>query len=169
MLFTGCLGWLAGLLAGLLVTTTAAAQVPSSATLPTDRAGIVAGQVVALRFEDALIHVLQNNQDIEASRLNLRSAELNRLLARGVYDPAFGFDAHYEHRATAVSSILGGTIQSGSHGIEVQVDVESEESPDKIARLVRIAQESCFTHGALAAPVPVETTVRLNGEALELR
>ncbi len=66
-------------------------------------------------------------------------------------------------------SILGGTIQSGSHGIEVQVDVESDESPDKIARLVRIAQDSCFTHGALAAPVPVETTVRLNGQALEPR
>ena len=66
-------------------------------------------------------------------------------------------------------SILGGTIQSGSHGIEVQVDVESDESRDKIARLVRVAQESCFTHGAIAAPGPVETNVRLNGQPLELR
>ena len=66
-------------------------------------------------------------------------------------------------------SILGGTIQSGSRGIEVQVDVESDEAPDAIARLVRIAQESCFTHGALAVPVPVETTVRLNGQVLDPR
>ena len=66
-------------------------------------------------------------------------------------------------------SILGGTIQSGSHGIEVQVDVESEAPPETIARLVRIAQESCFTHGALAVPVPVEMTARLNGQALEPR
>jgi uncharacterized OsmC-like protein len=66
-------------------------------------------------------------------------------------------------------SILGGTIQSGSHGVEVQVDVESEASPETIARLVRIAQESCFTHGALAVPVPVETTVRLNGQGLDPR
>ena len=65
-------------------------------------------------------------------------------------------------------SILGGTIHSGSHGIEVQVDVESDESRDKIARLVRIAQESCFTHGALANSVPVETNVRLNGQPLEV-
>jgi uncharacterized OsmC-like protein len=65
-------------------------------------------------------------------------------------------------------SVLGDTIHSGSLGLEVQVDVESDESTDKIARLVRIAQESCFTHGALASPVPVETTVRLNGERLEL-
>jgi uncharacterized OsmC-like protein len=65
-------------------------------------------------------------------------------------------------------SILGGTIQSGSLGIEVQVDVESDESRDKIARLVHVARESCFTHGALANPVPVETTLRLNGLPLEL-
>jgi len=66
-------------------------------------------------------------------------------------------------------SILAGTIQSGSLGIEVQVDVESDEPKDKIARLVRVAQESCFTHGAIANPVPVETNVRLNGQPLELR
>ena len=65
-------------------------------------------------------------------------------------------------------SVLAGTIHSGSLGIEVQVDVESDESKDKIARLVRIAQESCFTHGAIANPVPVETNVRLNGQPLEL-
>ena len=66
-------------------------------------------------------------------------------------------------------SILGGTIQSGSLGIEVQVDVESDEPRDKIARLVRVAQESCFTHGAIANPVPVEMDVRLNRQPLEVR
>ena len=66
-------------------------------------------------------------------------------------------------------SILGGTIQSGSLGIEVEVDVESDESKDKIAHLVHVARESCFTHGALADPVPVETILRLNGQPLELR
>ena len=66
-------------------------------------------------------------------------------------------------------SILGGTIQSGSLGIEVQVDVESDEPRDKIAHLVRVAQESCFTHGAIANPVPVEMDVRLNGQPLEVR
>jgi len=66
-------------------------------------------------------------------------------------------------------SILGGTIQSGSLGLEVRVDVESDEPRDKIARLVRVAQESCFTHGAIANPVPVQTDVRLNGQPLKLR
>jgi hypothetical protein len=66
-------------------------------------------------------------------------------------------------------SILGGTIQSGRHGIEVRVDVESEEPPETIRRLVRIAQESCFTHGALTVPVPVDITVRLNDQVLDPR
>lgn len=66
-------------------------------------------------------------------------------------------------------SILGGTIQSGSLGIEVLVDVESDEPKDRIAHLVRVAQESCFTHGAITNPVPVEMDVRLNGQPLEGR
>ncbi len=66
-------------------------------------------------------------------------------------------------------SILAGTIQSGSLGIEVRVDVESDEPRDKIARLMRVAQEGCFTHGAIANPVPVEMDVRLNRQALEMR
>ena len=66
-------------------------------------------------------------------------------------------------------SILGGTIQSGSLGIEVQVDVESDEPRERIARLVRVAHESCFTHGAIANQVPVETNVRLNGQPLGLQ
>ena len=65
-------------------------------------------------------------------------------------------------------SILGGTIQSGSLGIEVHVDVESDEPRERIARLVRVAQESCFTHGAIANQVPVKTAVRLNGQPLQL-
>ena len=64
-------------------------------------------------------------------------------------------------------SILGGTIQSGSLGIEVQVDVECEEPRERIARLVRVAQDSCFTHGAIANQVPVGTNVRLNGQPLQ--
>jgi hypothetical protein len=64
-------------------------------------------------------------------------------------------------------SVLGGTIQSGSLGVEVAIDVESDEPPARIAELVRVAKASCFTHGALAAPVRVETALRLNGEPLE--
>jgi organic hydroperoxide reductase OsmC/OhrA len=60
-------------------------------------------------------------------------------------------------------SVLDGTIKSGSLGVEVAIDVDSDELPERIAELVRVAKASCFTHGALAGPVAVETSVRLNG------
>jgi hypothetical protein len=64
-------------------------------------------------------------------------------------------------------SVLGGTIKSGSLGVEVAIDVESDEPPERIAELVRVARASCFTHGTVAEPVTVETRLRLNGQPLE--
>jgi organic hydroperoxide reductase OsmC/OhrA len=66
-------------------------------------------------------------------------------------------------------SILGGTIKSGGLGVEVRIDIDSDEPAERVARLVAVARDSCFTHGALAEPVAVETEVRLNGQALAAR
>ena len=65
-------------------------------------------------------------------------------------------------------SILAGTIKSGSLGVEVAIDVESDEPSERIAELIRVARESCFTHGAIAEPVRVETSLRLNRQPLEV-
>ena len=64
-------------------------------------------------------------------------------------------------------SVLGGTIKSGSLGVAVDIDVESDEPAERIAELVRVAKASCFTHGAIVEPVTVETRLRLNGQPLE--
>jgi hypothetical protein len=64
-------------------------------------------------------------------------------------------------------SVLGGTIKSGSLGVAVDVDVESDEPAERIAELIRVAKASCFTHGAIIEPVTVETHLRLNGQPLE--
>ena len=63
-------------------------------------------------------------------------------------------------------SVLGGTIASGSHGVEVLVEVNSPEAPERIVELIRVARASCYTHGALAEPVTVDTRVTLNGVSL---
>ena len=63
-------------------------------------------------------------------------------------------------------SILGGTISAGAGGFEVQMNIDSDEPPERIEQLVRLARESCFTHGALAQPVPVATSITLNGRRL---
>jgi hypothetical protein len=46
----------------------------------------------------------------------------------------------------------------------VRLAIESDEPPDRIQHLFRLARESCYTHGALAQPVPVTTTFWLNGQ-----
>lgn len=61
-------------------------------------------------------------------------------------------------------SIRGGTIRTGARELKLEIDIVSNEPPDRIAELVRVAKESCFTHGALAEVVPVTATLRLNGE-----
>lgn len=64
-------------------------------------------------------------------------------------------------------SIRGGTIKSGARGLKLQIDVVSDEPPERILELIRVAKESCFTHGALSEVVPVTATLSLNGEPLE--
>ena len=65
-------------------------------------------------------------------------------------------------------SVLGGTITSGSVGFAVQVDVQSPEAPERIIELIRVARQSCYTHGALSEPVPINTEVTLNGSPLQI-
>jgi len=65
--------------------------------------------------------------------------------------------------------VLGGTIKSGSLGIEVAIDVESDEPAERIAELIRVAKASCFTHGTIAEPVTIATRLRLNGQPLETK
>ena len=70
--------------------------------------------------------------------------------------------ARYER----TGSVLAGTAQSGSPGIEVTVDIDSDAPEDRVAAVVHAAESTCYTHGALTAPVAVTTRVRLNGRAL---
>lgn len=65
-------------------------------------------------------------------------------------------------------SVLGGTINSGSLGFEVQVNVDSPEAPQRIAELIRVARESCYTHGSLTGLVTINTEVTLNGNPLQM-
>ena len=64
-------------------------------------------------------------------------------------------------------SVLGGTIKSGCLGVDVDIEVDSDEPAQRIVELIHVAKASCFTHGAVADPVTVETSLRLNGQPLE--
>lgn len=65
-------------------------------------------------------------------------------------------------------SALAGTMRGGGLGLETRIHVESEEPPERIRELVRMGERTCFTLQSLIEPVPTETSVRLNGETLEI-
>jgi organic hydroperoxide reductase OsmC/OhrA len=65
-------------------------------------------------------------------------------------------------------AIRPGTIDSGCAGLETRIEIDSDEPPERIRQLVRLAQVSCFAHGAIRNPVSVQTTVHLNGAELTM-
>lgn len=65
-------------------------------------------------------------------------------------------------------SALAGTLRGGSLGLETQIEVESSEPPEKIRHLVKMGEQTCFTLQSLVNPVPVRTSVTLNGAPLAL-
>ena len=65
-------------------------------------------------------------------------------------------------------SALQGTMRGGSLGLESQIEVESSEPPEKIRHLIKMGEQTCFTLQSLINPVPVKTSVMLNGQPLSL-
>jgi organic hydroperoxide reductase OsmC/OhrA len=74
---------------------------------------------------------------------------------------------HVVMRNKTEGSVLQGAVQSTCLGFETQLQVESDEPAERIQRLVRTAENGCFTLQALLAPVPVQRSTTLNGVLLE--
>ena len=74
---------------------------------------------------------------------------------------------HIAMRNKTEGSVLKGNIKATCLGIETRVELESDESPERIAALLKNAENGCFTMQALLEPVPCTTTVSLNGAALK--
>jgi hypothetical protein len=64
-------------------------------------------------------------------------------------------------------SVLNDTIEGQMVGAETTLELESPESPERVARVVRNAERGCFVMQALLKPVPVAATTRLNGAPLQ--
>lgn len=74
---------------------------------------------------------------------------------------------HVTMRNKQEGSVLQGTAKAGCLGIETRLDIESDEPWDRIATLVRTAENGCFSMQALLAPVRVATAAALNGKPLD--
>lgn len=73
---------------------------------------------------------------------------------------------HVSMRNRQEGSVLQGTVKTTCLGIETRLELESDEPREKIAALVRNAENGCFTMQALMNPVPISGNVTLNGITL---
>ncbi len=78
-----------------------------------ERVGVDMMNQLSLSLDDAIKLALENNNDIDSSRITVKIAEFNLLGARGVYDPAIVGETFFESRTTPTASTIGGAGSSG--------------------------------------------------------
>ena len=61
-------------------------------------------------------------------------------------------------------SVLRGTIAGGPLDFDCSVHVDSSEPSEKIAHLIRVAENSCYVMQSLLQPVTVNSSMTLNGK-----
>ena len=64
-------------------------------------------------------------------------------------------------------SVLAGTLASRALEFDTYIELESPESRGALAQLVRVAEQSCYVLQSLLAPVRVNRSVVVNGDAFE--
>jgi HAE1 family hydrophobic/amphiphilic exporter-1 len=75
------------------------------------RVGVLNSNVLPLSLNDAIRKTLENNNDIEVARDDVRFAETQLRSLYGVYDPVFSITPTYDKRINPVTSIFAGGIR----------------------------------------------------------
>jgi outer membrane protein TolC len=83
-------------------------EAPSRPLPSAERVGVDVSDQLPITLREAITFALQNNNDIDSSRINVEIAEYNLTAARGVYDPVLSSENYFESRVTPTSSTLGG-------------------------------------------------------------
>jgi hypothetical protein len=65
-------------------------------------------------------------------------------------------------------SVLKGTVYNRWDGVDTHLSIESDESPEKLAHLIRNAKNGCFAEGLITQPVPLNSTVEVNGKIMDI-
>jgi hypothetical protein len=65
-------------------------------------------------------------------------------------------------------SILQNTAHVECEGVTTELSFDCDDTPERIAQLINMAEASCYTMAALRAPVPAVLKSTVNGQAFEL-
>ncbi len=75
---------------------------------------------------------------------------------------------HVKASFRLTGSVLNDSIEGEMLGAETTLELESPDPPDRVARVVRNAEQGCFVMQALLRPVPVTGRTLLNRTPLEM-
>ncbi|HEY9402627.1 MAG TPA: TolC family protein [Pyrinomonadaceae bacterium] len=78
------------------------------------RAGVTSSETRPLSLNDAIRLALENNNDIEVARNDVRISETALRSLRGVYDPVLVFAPQFSHSISPQSSVLSGSNKAGT-------------------------------------------------------
>src|SRR4026207_563989 len=74
----------------------------------------IGSESVTLSLNDAIKRALENNNDIEVARDDVRFAETQLRALEGIFDPVFSITPQYDKRISPQQSSLGGGSQTGT-------------------------------------------------------
>ncbi len=60
-------------------------------------------------------------------------------------------------------SVLKGTVFNKWEGVDTHLTLDSDAPPEKLAHLIKNAKNGCFAEGMIVQPVPLNSTVEVNG------
>jgi hypothetical protein len=70
--------------------------------------------------------------------------------------------AHFHEQG----SVLKGDAEGYCDSFEIEMSIESSESEEVIANLIRLSRKMCFTEKALTGSIPVSFSQKLNRQPL---
>jgi len=70
---------------------------------------------------------------------------------------------HVTARFRAEGSVLRETIHSGGVGVDMRSEISSSEPAERVAALIRNAEQGCYIMQTIINPTPVTRQFTLNG------
>ncbi len=65
-------------------------------------------------------------------------------------------------------SVLKGTVYNRWDGVDTHLAIETDAPAEKLAHLIRNAKGGCFAEGLITQPVPLNSTVEVNGKPFHI-
>ncbi|MGB7922861.1 MAG: TolC family protein [Pyrinomonadaceae bacterium] len=93
------------------------------------RLGVTSDNTITLSLNDAIRRALENNNDIEVARNDVRFAETTLRSLEGIYDAVFTFNPQINNLVQSQQSALGGS--SDLSGTVSQTDIQTNAAIDK--------------------------------------